>query len=317
MEAAWKLGSQQPHSTIVLTGTSRSGTTWLLELLASAARVRWIWEPWLPPPLHQGDTGETLNWGLGMYPYLDLDEEHPDLKDFFSRLLSGQTSCRMPPLEGISRPDMLRRLLFPQLTVAKFARAQRIVGWFQRRFAARTLLIIRHPVTTVGSQLSFDAYHHTNILSEHPAVSERLRRDWPDLVRYATALPHLEQRLAATWAFDCLLALKTWQKSQNSLVITYEGLVTRPDIELPRLTRIMGYRVDVGRLSKPSTTSTRSYASQSERLRLDKQLTRPAIERILEVVKEFGIEVYARDQLPDFSILDNLVEDGSVPQRSA
>lgn len=141
-------------------------------------------------------------------------------------------------------------------------------------------------------------------------LSSLLREDFPELAGYVEQLVRLEERLAATWAFDHLVPLSMWEDLDSVLLVTYEDLVRSPSALLRIVLEHLNLEGDADSISNlhnapSSTTQTDSNVAlggdplTTWRNRLDGN----EVSRILAVVERFGIDIYGADVTP---IRDNL-----------
>lgn len=223
----WRLGTLKGASdpTVVITGSPRSGTTWLLEMVERATDSRRIWEPFYSPDEQRGDR----NFGLGWRPYLPPGEEHRELKTALRRLLQGKGISYELAVGShqYGRLRLTRRLVVAQATVVKFCRFQRLLPWFTRRFSVPVVLLVRNPLAVVASQLNHPSWDYQQVAKEHPVVSSSIRRMYPELAQRASRLEHLEEKLAATWAFDYMIPLSS-RLGECVRTVRYKDLVEAP-----------------------------------------------------------------------------------------
>lgn len=308
---AWGLGTlrQNPDDVILLTGSPRSGTTWVMELIETVPGIRRIWEPLLFRDSHS-EPAHKANFGLGIRPYLAVGENHPELETFLGRLLSGK-ECPYPMMMGpltCSRLKFLKRFASKK-TIIKFCRAQRLLPWLLHKFDVQTILLIRHPCAVVASQLNHPGFQQEQTGKEHPVISEQVMTEYPDLAQYALNLSHLEEKLAATWCFDYLIPLRKWGEQEDFLLV-YERLLVDPENQLHRIERHLGIEFPEDtfqRVKMPSaTTMGRSLhvRESEERLSIWKsRLSSEEASRILQVVKRFDINFYTDALEPNYEQL--------------
>ncbi len=156
-----------------IAGSGRSGTTWVQDALASANKLRPIFEPLHP---YVTDVGRRY-----AHRALSADEEHAELKEFLLSVCAGRgprlwTQYRQqrrwllpPPAEFSSRQDAGRtsrhwaKFLreFPRMTahglrrepLIKCIRANLMLPWIARQLPCRIVFIVRHPGAVIESEL--------------------------------------------------------------------------------------------------------------------------------------------------------------------
>lgn len=158
---------------LLIAGSGRSGTTWVLDVLASAFGLRTIFEP-LHPNAVRG--AQAYAWR-----FVPPTAEPDGMEAFFRRVFSGDLSTwwtdyrippytLIPPARDLREPGALHKIYHswrnairqyqeyrptrsrPRLLV-KCIRANLLLGWLASRFDARVLLLVRHPAAVVESKL--------------------------------------------------------------------------------------------------------------------------------------------------------------------
>ena len=158
----------------IVAGYGRSGTTWVLDVLAQANGLRTIFEPLHPQAIARA--------APHAHQYLGRHDEDESLKALFEHFLFGdvhsiwadyriRTGWLNPRLEKLrswkdvksagSRFGRGRKYYFryrnqrhrPQ-RIIKVIRGNMMIGWLQRTFDARVVFMVRHPAAVVLSQSS-------------------------------------------------------------------------------------------------------------------------------------------------------------------
>lgn len=296
---AWSLGTWLGSSehTVVLTGSPRSGTSWLLEMIERATGARRIWEPFF----QQQQPVDERNFGLGSRPYLRPATDRTDLECRLANLFTGHgvSPGSATGANPYGRVEMGRRLSCAPATVVKFCRAQRLLPWLLDRFHIPAVLLIRHPLAVVSSQLEHPSWSHDRVEDTHPIMCDRIRRDYPELAAWSEQLDRPEERLAATWTFDYLVSLANWSKIEGLMLVTYESLVQAPVEALTEILAHLGLSGDAAksdsRLPSASTRTSSNVAQGRDPLATwRRRLDEGQIRRILAVIERFGFEIYDR-----------------------
>jgi hypothetical protein len=157
----------------LIAGSGRSGTTWVLDALATANGLRPVFEPLHPYVSNVGDRFA--------HRALAPDDVEPELERFLEMVCAGRshvlwTKYRRqmrwlfpPPAEFSTKRDAGRvsrqwgRFFrdMPRLALAgrrrewlvKCIRANLMLGWLSRQLKCRTVLIVRHPGAVIESEL--------------------------------------------------------------------------------------------------------------------------------------------------------------------
>lgn len=124
---------------LLLTGSGRSGTTWLAEALTASLKARLIFEPFRP-----GVVAELGN--LGNRQYLRPGEPAPQFQAGIERIFEGRLRSRWT--------DRYNDRLVYRSRVIKAIRANLMIGWMLDAFPElRVLHVIRAPLATMASQM--------------------------------------------------------------------------------------------------------------------------------------------------------------------
>jgi hypothetical protein len=274
---------------LVISGTPRSGTTWLLELLMGIPGSGALYEPLLMRKMP-----EAREAGLGYKTELARDESAPFAREFFSRVLNGEV-----------RNDSLLRLMprhfeEPGRWIVKLTHGNRLLAWLVEQFPIRKpILILRHPCAVIASMLprrtpeQLERLEEDAFLERHPAY----RPLW-------SALQSPEQKIAARWAIDQLVPLAE-PRPYPFHTLFYEDLLTDGVAALQKIFDDWDLAMPEGleaRLDRPSITSSTKRPiprSRAERLAqwrstLDDRQVRDA----LDTVRTFGIDWYDEELRP-------------------
>lgn len=155
--------------TILLTGSPRSGTTWLGVILSISKGYAMITEPF-----HLSTPG-LREAGFSWRTYVDPNSPWPSGKRVVGAILSGKN---LNP--GMLRDNSLMQLLLSKRLVIKSVRANRLLPWIDQHYQLRGIvLIIRHPCAVVASQMAHPLFPQVHNIP-----------DW-DLYYVEHNLPHL------------------------------------------------------------------------------------------------------------------------------
>jgi len=273
---------------IILGGTARSGTTWLAQILGKMMHYRLIFEPYFPENVPE--------YTFKFRQYMRPDEVNAAFRSFTERVLTGRIR------NGWT--DSHNRSLIADGRIVKEVRASLFLKWIRNNFENVTILyMLRHPCAVVSSwnragfQPSFDI---ECILGQNALVKDHLDRYLPILKKANTDIA----RSAVVWCIDQVVTLNTMEY-RDYLVTTYEDLWLKPSDELKR---IMGYidaknvELNIDARSIISDTLRRDSAILTNRNPLEawrSDLTEYQIETVLEIVREFSLDViYDNNPLP-------------------
>lgn len=302
-----------------IAGSGRSGTTWILDALASANRLRPIFEPLHP---HISEVGRRY-----AHRALSADEEHPELREFLLGACAGrgtrlwtqyrhQRRWLLPPAEEFwSRKDagrtkrhwskFLREM--PQMTangfrkqpLVKCIRANLMLPWIARQLPGRVVLIVRHPGAVVESELrgrwnaGYALERFRGDLRLHELTQDRYRK------LLARNLSHVEA-LALRWVIENQWVIES-ARAHEVPVIHYETLRSTGEDAWPVLCAALGvaHRPERRILTRPSQQSgadrTAIPLSQSTRPRWMDGLNQSESREIQGILDAVSLREYAMD----------------------
>lgn len=277
--------------TVLLTGTSRSGTSWVARLLSASPELCLVTEPLnlkMPGVARAGFTWDT---------YVEPDADWPEGEALLRRCFRGR---------GLAL-KLLHRNGWRAFTcdglVVKSIRANRLLPWIARRFDLRGIVhLVRHPCAVVSSQMkAFGVRDPT-----WPDNLDYLRRELPHLLPMAERLSREEEFRALKWAIDQHVPFSV-QEPRPFTTVAYEHLVAEGAKELERVFGSLGMSVPEEAASRLAADSWQARehsvdhgaASVEERLGIWRERLSPdQVDRILAVTEACGIVGYGRDLMP-------------------
>lgn len=298
---------RHPISTAWLSGSGRSGTTWLGQILTANPGSAFLYEPlhsWLasfPKDLTPAITD------AGDRPYFRVGSNNPSWTHYISDVLDGRGFTRRTLLSGIparQQPRAIWRALTGNRLVIKEIRSNLMIDWLTSTFGVRVILITRHPCAVVASQAARDWGTKRNVLdsllSQPELVEDHLTGDLHYLNR-----EHLDtelKRLAARWAIENRVALETAQGNNLVLPVAYERLVLNSRLELEKIFDFLNWPIDGGgwcAIERQLNQTGDDQPSPDGRLsRWQSQLDPHQIDDILGVTHSLGIKRYDEGIMP-------------------
>ena len=296
--------------TIVVAGSPRSGTTWLMEILETIPGYTNLFEPlnptWFPKSFEVGFQSRT---------YLPINADWSKGEDYLKKAFTGHIISIPPP----PKLEMIMHRLLADKLIVKSINLNRLLPWISKKFRLRQIFfIIRHPCAVVASQLktgicgyfsSSEPYKYIfptlkNILEEASEISELDHYVFNRLKSIETK----EEILTAAWCLDNYVPLSS-QKPHPWKIVIYEKLVKNGEKEIR-------YLFDTIREKNIPRSATRHLKilsnsaikgrnevlkSKYEKLTEWKRtLSGRQVERILKLVSNFGLDFYTGDIEPDY-----------------
>jgi len=288
-------GWPEPSSSILLAGSGRSGTTWLMNVLASVPGTQQIFEPLHPSTAEVPALTGWLDDGVSRVRlhYLRPKGQYAAWEGFLARLLSGRVRTTWT--------DYSRRSSYmPRRFVIKDIRANLMLGHIHENFKSRIVYVIRHPCAVIHSRLR-NGWHAdvADILHQEELVEDYLRPWIGAMERERDAVgAH-----AVWWAVENAVALHELDSRPHYREM-FEELSLEPHQRVQGLLRWLGLEnasISDAVIEQPAWDGslTPSYQTGPERLTSwQKHLTEAEQHRILGWAHCLGIHLYDNGALP-------------------
>lgn len=324
--AVTHLGQCDIEDTIVVSGSPRSGTTWLSELLRVLPGYKAVNEPL---HLDHSPLARELE-RLGWRPYAAPGTDSPQLEELLRKAFTGHPEAT--PIFRLRGSNPASRLIYHatrKKLVVKLIRASRMLAWVSERFPVRALVsIFRHPCAVVASRINYRAAwreseppEEENLQGEFGGETELGGRIPEEVLRpFRSTLSGITTtagRLAAGWCLDNYMALQGPIRGPW-IVTTYEALLEDPEAEMTRVLRDLGEPMpeEVRRqFDKPSQSAAGDLKTRDAEQQLAKwrrNLSDEQIDAILRVVHGFGLDFYNSSLRPDRKRLHSLTENARL-----
>ena len=327
---------------LIVAGSGRSGTTWIVDVLAEANNLRTIFEP-----LNSFFVPEAR---IFANCYVRENAHEPELKGFMGKVIKGEyhnlwidircnkanlipSLSQMTSLNGLydfgafykvflrrSRKYIREKSFAP---ITKLIRANLMLDWIEKNFNARILFLVRHPGAVVASQIAaskakdgsvwdFNGPDKQGILSQYKN-DEQLRKDYLDKY-YEIFSENLSPVAGHTliWCVENILPIYNRQKKKR-YVFFYEDIVNNPEKEFNHMVKILGLerKPDSSIILRPSQQASREMKNNSSK---ENQLTRwmksfnqQQLGEMDRILKFFKVTTYnAYESTPISRIQDSL-----------
>jgi len=295
------------EETIIIAGSPRSGTTWVMELLRYIRKYLSLWEPF-----NKVIFPKVIPLGFPIKPYINTEKDNKELENYFINLFNGKYYSQQPHFKI---REYFKRCLATGL-ILKFTRANRILHWIYNRFTIRgTLLIVRHPCATILSQINSQ---NTGYMRQIPKKEKMIREmKVIDIIpkkikeKLSEHLNSKEEILTLSWALDIFIPLY-FIKQFKFNIIFYEDLVINSRRELYNIFKYLGFNLIPLNIFKniriPSFQAKEGYYSTNPEKQLSKWkdlLTEKQVEKILSILSIFHFDFYSHEILPNHKKLEN------------
>ncbi len=288
---------------IFLTGSNRSGTTWLQDILAHSLNCRLLFEPLHPRVSERPDFVRL---------YLTARDENPELEAYLHRVLDNRVHDRWMRQGGHASPlYFFRHRWWARKTVVKLVRANLMLDWLSPRFDARIIYLIRHPCAVISSMRKMGWEESVGWSFDFLKTQEALMRNFTAAQQARILDPAATnlERLTMLWCIENMIPLRQFNQN-NWIGVVYEELVANPVPELNRIHEALGWTPPrkgypgVHRISHTAARDTRDTRDVLHKWK--KGLTEEEAETILRLVAEFGCVLYNDQSAPRFRHLEEL-----------
>ena len=286
------------RGSVFVAGSGRSGTTWLAEAIARGRGYRLVFEPF-----HSGKVGACRDFRSKQY--LRPDDRREAFLGPAREVLSGRVRGRWT--------DRLNRAFVARRRVIKDIRTNLLLGWMRANFPGMPMvLLLRHPCAVVASRLALGWKDNLSETMEQPALVEDFLYPMEREIRAARGA---FERHVFLWCIDNFVPLRQFAPSGIHLVF-YEDLIVRPEVELRRLSAVLGEDLDVPgvrrALRRPSPLSRKPEGPGPAPLDGWRgSVTERELGRALEILGLFGLDrLYGENPMPDPSGVHSLMNAG-------
>ena len=316
---------------LIIAGSGRSGTTWVLDVLAEPNNLRPVFEPLNPDGVNEARAFSNC--------YLSENAYEPELKRFMERVFAGELKYLWPNTRFLPRifPDDMRPAIsgmtfwnynYALLSrykrffiryfsyvrkksfrpITKFIRANLMLDWLVENFNPRIIFLVRHPGAVAASQIAasnlkggtvWDFYgpHIQRVLFQYKN-DEQLRKDY--LGKYYKIFSEKLSPVAGytlIWCIENILPIYNLQR-KNNYVFFYEDIVKNPGREFDLMVKILGLEKnpDKSHFLRPSQQASLEMRNNSiaelQLIRWMKSFSQQQLEEIEKILKFFNVTIY-------------------------
>ena len=322
------------NNPLIIAGSGRSGTTWVLDVIAETNNLRPVFEPLCR-------RGVPEAWVFGRR-YVRENADEPELKRFMEKVFNGELNYIWPNTRIL--PDKMRPS-FSQITswnytytllsryknfflqyfsysriksfrpITKFIRANLMLDWLSANFDPRIIFLVRHPGAVAASKMAaakteggaiwdFNGPNEQRILSQYKH-DQQLRNDYLD--KYFEIFSGKLSPVAGhtlIWCIENMLPIYNLQKKKR-YVFFYEDIVNNPEKEFDHMVKILGLErtpdnADVLKPSQQASIELRNSSSVNNQLtRWMKSFDEQQLKEIDRMLRFFKVSIYdAYDPMP-------------------
>lgn len=277
------------RNAVFLSGSARSGTTWLQEIVNYDNEYRVLFEPFRPEKV------EIVNhWDK--YQYIRSEDNSPRFLNPMNDILSGK-------IRNVWI-DTYNQRLFSANRMIKAIYANLFLSWVKKQFPeVPIILILRHPCAVANSKMNIVEKHFR--FDQNPLdvflSQEHLMEDF--LHPYENEL-HDNKTVFETfiymWCIEYLIPLKQFMDEEICITF-YENLCINPQQEIKNIFSYLNKPFSQNVIHKtniPSQVSRNNSAINSgENLIRNwrKNITGDQIHKAIGILKSFGLDIIYND----------------------
>ena len=279
------------HDNIVISGSGRSGTTWIAEVLASLPHHTLVNEPLKNSNSYKVQEIGFTGWGQ----YIPEEADWPEAHDFFTRLFTGR---ELNPNYFTDRKPTANTKVW----VHKFIRIPFMLPWIVKNFPTRKPIhIIRNPYAVVASQLQHAGFGKGKIFDRktngfvprfdhYDSFYQSWQQKFDKINSYT-------EKLALHWAFENSYVLNHPRCNQDWIILYYEDFLLNPHGILSKLS--LEWEIDFGKINE-SVLKKQSYSlindvpedPQLQLMKWERHLDQTQIGQITEMIKLLEMNIY-------------------------
>ena len=314
------------NAPIIIAGSGRSGTTWVLDAIARANNLRTIFEPLNPAGIPSAKHFANM--------YVRDNADFPELKHFMDKVFSGNlkslwANYRIRPDRlrlNMHKPEPLKQKLGTlkynykmfvtnylryykdksKSLAVKFIRSNMMLGWLCANYGAKTLLVVRHPGAVIASKIRLGGpnWQYEPVLKQY-CKDQLLAKDYLHKFKdiLARSLSPVEGH-AVVWCIENALQVCNAERNGQTLVF-YEDLFINSSTEWRRIIKSLDlmHLPDEEIIAKPSQQVSKEMSNKTfDSRQVGKWMNDFSKKQLIEldgILKIFNVSFYtAFDPVP-------------------
>lgn len=288
------------RASIFVSGTGRSGTTWLADIINYRNEYRYIFEPFHPQRVN-------VCRNFRYRQYLRPGNRDSAFIEPAKAILSGR--ARAEWMDSHNNRILSRKRLIKDI------RTNQLLKWIHTNFPGLPIvLLLRHPCAVAHSklQLGWDT-HLDEFLAQETLMEDFLNPFKKEIERARDAF----DRHLFMWCIENYVPLRQFKKDEVHLAF-YETLCANPHLEVERLFRFLKKPFTdlvLARLHNPSSQSRKQSAIVTGADLIEawrKGVSAEQVQRAVEILKMFRLDcIYSEDSLPNTDNAHNMLRNNA------
>jgi hypothetical protein len=280
-------------NTIILSGSGRSGTTWVGNILNYNNEYRYMFEPF------NSSRVKTFK-KFYMIPYLRIDDHDNKMFWLVNLVLTGRIKNAW--INKYNRKIIARKRLIKEVYI------NLLLGWIKVNFPEiPVIFLMRHPFAIALSKVQVGWWEVDAMLNNYLSQKNLVEDFLKDKVDIAKSLTDDFSKHIFIWCIETIVPLSQLKDGQVYLAF-YENFCTKPKEEIKRLFDFLGKEFDdkiFKIVTRPSQVATADSAIVRGANLIDgwkNKLDEEQIEKAISILKLFKLDkIYSRDIFPNVS----------------
>ena len=235
-----------PKQPILVTGSHRSGTSWVGRMISQSPIIGEIWEPL---NIHNRPGICACNFDV-WYPYINKNNGHLYKKAIRDCLLFkynfGAEIKAIQSLKDVARmgKDITRFAMMRaqnRRPLQKDPMAFFSVEWLAQTFDMQVIVLIRHPAAFAGSLKRLDwQFPFSHLLSQTELITDYLQNYESEIIHYAKRDQLLVTQANLLWNMIYSVVLRLQKRHPDWLFLRHEDLSLNPIKEFKSIYEFLG-----------------------------------------------------------------------------
>lgn len=270
------------NNNIIITGSPRSGTTWLAEVFLKIQGGFMLFEP-----LSLTGVERVKDMEFDWRQHIPEDEIWTEATTYFEDLHKGKYLT--PWMLSHSEKQTL---LNTEFFILKFVRANLLLPWFIKSIQPqkKPVFIVRNPLSVVSSQMNLGWNNAPNKFDI--PIAKYANEFYQPYLEILGKINSTEEYLTAKWCLENGYLLKHEQNNILWITCIYENLKNNPEMELPQLFDRLQLPFNDSILQEIEKPSRSSYKEENNS---ETTLTPIQKDKCFEIIKQFGLEDFVKE----------------------
>lgn len=277
------------YDSVIVSSETRSGSTWLMEMLSSAPGTIINWEP-----LHElkGVVPKSLKWGER--PYIPEDSEDKAAIALMRKILGFKIFSK-----NSIRYCEVKDIITSKRVLTKMVRSSLLLPFIAKNFDLKhkPIYLIRHPVAVSKSQIrniEDDQYDIQSFQIPDTLNNERYKENFS----YITQLKSILERRVALWCIHNMEIINHPQNGNKWITVHYENLLMDTESELNRISKEIDLDLNMSdiKFERPSKTDFYQELKRDREAQLSKWqngLSKDDLRNIQNIFDHYHLKLYS------------------------